>query len=368
MRAGLRVFSALMRNAAVWIDLENSPHVPFFLPWMTRLEREGYTVALTARDLSQTRELLRLHGRDYASIGDHGGGSAWTKARRTVARSLALARWARGSGAALALGHGSRAQCLAAFLAGVPSLTFVDYEFVALRLFGLLAREVYVPDAVSPTVLRRQGVPRRKLVLYTGFKEQVYLDAAVDLRAPVDPPLILVRPPARLAHYHAQASDRLYERLVSRLLAEARDCRVLFLPRYESDRPALEELGAHHEHVEIAREAEDGRALLKAASLVVSGGGTMVREAAVLDVPAASFFGGPLGGVDARLADLGRLTLLRSESDVDHLSLPRRGRLHGNPRSAPLPDTGALRDFLYTRVRRHLRGSSASESKASERS
>src|ERR1019366_7053802 len=34
----------------IWIDLDNSPHVPFFAPIIEELERHGYSVLLTARD------------------------------------------------------------------------------------------------------------------------------------------------------------------------------------------------------------------------------------------------------------------------------------------------------------------------------
>ena len=34
----------------IWIDLDNSPHVPFFRPIVPALRRLGFTVAVTARD------------------------------------------------------------------------------------------------------------------------------------------------------------------------------------------------------------------------------------------------------------------------------------------------------------------------------
>lgn len=336
----------------MWIDLENSPHVPFFLPWIAWLRGEGNRVLLTARDLSQTHELLSLHRLEFTPIGGHAGGGLFGKGLRGVGRALALASWARSRGISLALGHGSRAQVLAAKMLSIPSVTFVDYEFVALRLFGLLCDEVYFPDAVSPDVLSARGIPNARLVSYPGFKEQVYLDPQSDRPIPEAPPLILVRPPARLAHYHSAQSELLYGRLLVRLAEEAAHCRVLFLPRYASDGPEILRLSERHPHFELAREAQDGRALLLRASLVASGGGTMIREAAILGVPAASIFGGPLGGVDRRLHEMHRLHLLRTPAEVDALPLPGRGE----PTTAlPLPSTDRLRAFLRERIAAHLR-------------
>jgi predicted glycosyltransferase len=50
---------------------------------------------------------------------------------------------------------------------------------------------------------------------------------------------------------------------------------------------------------------------------VVSGGGTMNREAAALGVPVYSIFRGKIGAVDQYLSDNGRLTLLESIKDIE---------------------------------------------------
>jgi uncharacterized protein len=62
--------------------------------------------------------------------------------------------------------------------------------------------------------------------------------------------------------------------------------------------------------------------------LVISGGGTMNREAAALGVPVYSIFRGRIGAVDRYLAATGRLTLLESASDVRS-----RIQLVGRPRT-----------------------------------
>lgn len=339
----------------VWIDLENSPHVPFFLPWIEWLRGEGHEIFLTARDLSQTHALLELHRLDFTPVGGHGGGGSARKALRTLGRAVGLARVARARKPALALGHGSRAQVVAARMLGVPSLTFLDYEFVSLRLFGRLCRSVLFPDAVDRALLASRGVPEARLVSYPGFKEQIYLDPRTDRPSPTKPPLVLVRPPARLAHYHTARSESLYRRLVDRLAREGGGCSVLFLPRYAADIEPLRALAREHGHFALPDRPLPVRELILGASLVVSGGGTMVREAAVLGVPSASFFGGPVGGVDAALARAGRLRMLRDEGDVDRLPLPggepaRDGSDAAEPALDPLPDTDRVRDFLRNEV------------------
>src|ERR1700741_3512269 len=57
----------------VWIDLDNSPHVPFFAPIIKELENRGHTVFLTARDFAQVTELAKLMHLRCVTIGRHYG-------------------------------------------------------------------------------------------------------------------------------------------------------------------------------------------------------------------------------------------------------------------------------------------------------
>jgi predicted glycosyltransferase len=68
--------------------------------------------------------------------------------------------------------------------------------------------------------------------------------------------------------------------------------------------------------VHVPRRAVDGRSLVALADLLVSAGGTMNREAAVLGTPVWSMFEGRLGAVDELLVHQGRLRLLRDPQDI----------------------------------------------------
>ena len=46
------------RRMKVWVDMTNSPHVPFFRPLIALLEERGHEVRVSARDFAQTLELL----------------------------------------------------------------------------------------------------------------------------------------------------------------------------------------------------------------------------------------------------------------------------------------------------------------------
>ena len=74
----------------------------------------------------------------------------------------------------------------------------------------------------------------------------------------------------------------------------------------------------------IPEKVYDGLLLIWYADLVVSGGGTMNREAAALGVPVYSIFRGKLGAVDRFLTAAGKLILIESSQDVKRKILLNR--------------------------------------------
>src|SRR5208282_5545597 len=95
--------------------------------------------------------------------------------------------------------------------------------------------------------------------------------------------------------------------------------------------------------VVIPREAVDGLNLLWYSDLVVSGGGTMNREAAALGVPVYSIFRGKSGAVDRHLQSQGRMTLIESIEDVENKILLTPRKMSDLPASGP---RAALREIV----------------------
>ena len=319
----------------IWIDLANSPHVPFFRALAGEFAARGHRVAATAREFAQTLELAEAAGLRPEVVGGHGGGRLSGKAGNLLGRAAALARWARGRGVGLAVGHNSYSQVLAARASGLRSVTLMDYEHQpANHLAFRLASRVVVPEAFPEGALRRCGARPRKVRRYRGIKEDVYLadfepdprfgellrgrfgiDVARDT-------LVVVRPPAREALYH-RFENELFGELLGRLLARE-GVKVLLLARSGAQR---EELAARFPagNLFAPREALDGANLVAAADLVVSAGGTMNREAAALGVPAATVYAGRWAAVDEQLVREGRLRRLGTRADLDALRVEKKG-------------------------------------------
>jgi predicted glycosyltransferase len=74
--------------------------------------------------------------------------------------------------------------------------------------------------------------------------------------------------------------------------------------------------------------------LLKGVDLVVCSGGTILREAAYLGIPAYSILQSRIGGADRHLERIGPVKLLADASQLGRIRLRKRGplvRLDSNP-------------------------------------
>ncbi len=336
-------------GAKIWIDLENTPHIPFFAPIIAALQRKGHTVVLTARDAYQTCEMADLYGMRYDRLGRHYGRHLALKLAGLGIRITQLLPFALREKPDLALNHGARAQTEVCSLLGIPNVLLMDYEHSSSS--GLNKSQWNIFPAV---VADQAGAKGRggKILSYRGIKEDVYVaglrpDPAILPRLGLDPRhlIITVRPPATEAHYHNREAEVLFREFM-RLTAACAEARLVILPRNRRQEVQLRaEFRAAFESGQavIPGGVVDGMNLLWHSDLVVSGGGTMNREAAALGVPVYSIFRGTIGAVDRHLAATGRLTLVESVGDVAaKIQLVRRDR------SRP-PDQGsreALDDIL----------------------
>ena len=207
-----------------------------------------------------------------------------------------------------------------------------DYEFVQdLVLFRpgwMIVPEIIPDDAV--------GSWKDHLLKYPGIKEDVYVpffkpDPAVREHLGLShiDLVVTIRPPANEAHYHRPESDELFLAVIKRLSSQP-DVRMVVLPRNSRQDIQVRQLWPEllfSGKMIIPEQVVDGLNLIWFSDLVVSGGGTMNREAAALGVPVYSIFRGKIGAVDHYLAEQGRLILIEKVEDISNkIKLARRDR------------------------------------------
>jgi hypothetical protein len=328
--ATLGANKASSEKKTIWVDLDNSPHVPFFRPIINELKGRGYSVLSTARNCFQVGGLAEQMNVSCKAIGRHYGKNRFMKLLGLGIRTLQLVPLAIRNRPQLAVSHGSRSQLVAAKLLGIPTLQIVDYEFAKIWMFVR-------PDWVmTPSMIPSEsiGLESDRVLKYPGIKEDVYVPSFIpndairsELGMSSDEILVTIRPPASEAHYHNPKSDSLFQATVDHLAAIGA-ARMVVLPRTERQaeeiRKSWPELCSKRKLI-LPGKVLDGLNLIWNSDLVISGGGTMNREAAALGIPVYSIFRGKIGAVDTFLAKNGRMILIESPEDLrSKLQVSRR--------------------------------------------
>jgi len=301
---------------------------------MRELENRGFEILLTARDTYQVCDLLKFHKLSCKVVGWHYGKNKLLKVLGNCLRTAQLLPMAAKVRPDLALSHGSRAQILTGAVLRIPTIMMHDYEHSTKTGF-VEPNWTLTPEVIPNTMMNgKRGRP----LTYPGLKADDYIpqfqpDPSILEALGISPDEIVVtlRPPATEAHYHNKEADELFVAVLE-LFSAHPDVRAVTLPRSARQGAELKQRWADlimSGRMIIPSSPVNGLNLIWFSDLVVSGGGTMNREAAALEIPVYSIFRGKIGAVDRYLANSGRLTLLESVEDV-------RTKIQLNRREKPL--------------------------------
>ena len=335
----------------IWIDLANSPHVLFFKPIIHELESKGHNVFVTHRDFAQTTKLCDIFNINSTKIGIHGGQGVIHKIRNTLGRALQLRKFAKGKRIDVAVSHNSYAHCIAAKMLGIRYITMMDYEYQPANHINFrLSDEILVPFTFELKDVQKYGASKRKLIKYPGIKEEVYLwefERNSNFWGTEFPELennkimCTIRPPATMAAYH-NFENPLFDDLLCFLLTH-KNLQVVFFPRTAAQSQKYASL---FPNLYIAAKTVDGSQLIANSDLVISAGGTMNREAAVLGTPAYTIYAGKMGSVDTFLNKQGKIKIIENEDDFKEIQLIKR-----DPQMKTV--TKKVFNFIVNRITEH---------------
>ncbi len=275
----------------------------------------------TSRDFGKLYDLADMFQIKHTKISHHYGKNKFLKVCGLIIRSIHLILFIRRIKPNLALNHGSRTQTLAAKLLKIKCITAIDYEYTQSLPF------VCPTLTLLPQVLYNKSVhgDSKDTIGYPGIKEDVYIrnyipDERVmkDLRLNSGGIVVTIRPPATEAHYHNKQSDEFFNEIV-KFLSKNNSAQIIILPR--TNKQEISILNKYNNFISdgkiiIPQQAYNGLDVIWFSDLVISGGGTMIREATALGVPAYSFFQGKIGAVDEYLSKIGKLVLLKKIEEI----------------------------------------------------
>ena len=266
-------------------------------------------------------------------FGTHGGKSIFQKGGKFVGRTWDLLRWARGKKIDLVVVHNSQEPLVVARILQIKGVTLMDYEHhPGNHLSFRTAQKVIVPESFPDEFLRKFGVSEEKSVGFGASKKMFICrishpmrnSKANSARLGIFPEniLVVVRPHAPEALYHRQFSNEMLDELLDKFSADE-NVKIILLPRKKYQGAELRRKHPQS-NIIIPERVLDGANLLAAADLVISGGGTMNREAAALGVPTATIFAGRTAAIDEYLFSEYRLQKIESAADLEKIKLEKK--------------------------------------------
>ncbi len=274
----------------IWVDITNLPHVLFFKEFI-----ESHETLVTSRDFEDLNALLDSHGIEYTSVGRHGGRSPEEKLIESSKRVEKLASVVSGE-IDVAISKQSVELPRVAFGLGIPVMQFIDNEYAEKqnKIVLPLCRRIIVPEALQADRLIAQGATESQILrVNCTFEAPQIKNFKPDPDVPKTHGLedyVIIRPEPYMASYFEgrEITTELIERLRGKF-------QIVVLPR-----------GDEKYNAKTLRNA-DSLSLMYYARAVLSGGGTMTREAALLGTPAISYYPQDLLGVDRFLIEKGLL-------------------------------------------------------------
>ena len=301
----------MTKKKTIWFDITNVPHVNFLLPIIRKYEQE-FDMVFSLRDFAETKGLFEKRiGKPYVEAGQHQGGNKLKKLLGLIKRIVALHKQVPDFDIKISVGGDSSSPV--AWRRRKMAVTFDDNETSPNWMYAPFTNLAFWPKVINPAILKKQGFTKN-LYQYNGYKEDFYLadyqpNPAFLEQLPFEH-YVVVRPENIKASY-VEGRQSIVPELLKAL--DAQGYNILFLPRYESDKDYAKGI----KNIHIPKEAVNGLDACYYADAILTGAGTMAREAACLGVPSVSFFAGAhLLAVDQSLVDAGKMFYSRDVQQI----------------------------------------------------
>jgi len=295
----------------IWIDFTNTPHVNVLVPIIRKLKLE-HEIIVTARDFSETIPLLINNGINPLNIGNYKGKSRINKVIGLGRRIFELYRKLPYFDISFSLG-GNYTSTVSR-LRRKPSIVFSDNDISFKGLSYRFGTYYIFPSYFnSANLIKRYAIKEENIFKFNGFKEDIYLADFVPDENFLDilpfRDFITIRPENLKASYVPKNSVT----IVPELFKVFKDENILFLPRYKEER----EYANGYSNIFIPDGPLNGLDVCHYTKAMLTGAGTFAREAALLGIPAVSFFPGKeFLNVDKIMQEKGWEYKSRNQNDI----------------------------------------------------
>lgn len=289
----------------IWIDIQAPPDVQFFRPFISEFSKDN-NIYVTARDYSETVGLLRAFGIEHKIIGTEHSRNNIIKAFNTIERTIRLyIKTKRLFKYDVCFSLGNLHSIYVSKLRKKKVINFMDNElglkgtgskrsvldFGVVKSQTLLADFIIVPAAFPVKALVADGMDEDRIFKFDGYKEDIYLadfvpNPSTREKIPFDD-FVVIRPESHAIYKDKMPS--LVPELTGKLTKEGLN--IVYLPRIPRDFELIKNI-RDSKKIFVPEQPLNGLDLCYYSQAVLSGSGTLTREAACMGKKAISFFPG----------------------------------------------------------------------------
>jgi len=306
----------MLQGKRIWIDLEHQKAAVMLKPLIDMFYINNVDLFITARDMGNNWEVIRELGLRPEWIGKHGGAILAGKLAASIERMKGLLPAVGNFKPDLVLTFSSVEAIRIAFGLGVPSVSFNDEprSTAVARLTLPLASMVIVPRCVPEQLYLDLGASRARMRRYDGIDEIAWISRF----KPGDHVLagvgvekgkyVVIRTEMTHASYLSSTMRPEESRIIDFLPQLVKACpgyKFIVIPRIDTQFEHLRHQFVHLNNVVVTNYVACLQDVMFYSALVMSGGGTIARESALMGVPTIEFFPGETAPQEHFLIDNG---------------------------------------------------------------
>jgi len=315
----------------IWVDIINPSHALFFNSLLDDFNSDNFFI--TVRDRAETFGLVKSFGMKGIVIGrDYRDG--FNKSLNMIWRTFLLYSKVRAFDYALSFENGM--SVAVSKFRGKKSILLCDNDLKFFQKGNFIqdletkiksmAEYIIVPKTCYET-FKKYVKDKEKIIPYNGFKEDIYIanfDPDPNFKDKIPFKSFVVLRPEALGSFYVDEKQSLVPNLLK--LFNRENINVIYLPREKEDFDYAKEFDVY-----IPINPLNGLDLCYYADVVLTGSGTMAREAACLGKPSVSFFPGKkLLSVDKKLVEEKKMFHSRDPEEITDYVLSNKAKSSGS--------------------------------------
>jgi len=313
----------------ILVDILTPKQVLFLGELSNRLEDEGHKVTRVTRKFHETLQLLRMKKMKAIVIGAYRS-TLEGKLQESLTRTRRIAGLINSVGVDLVVAFPSVEAARSAYGLSIPFYCISDspHAEAVSRLTIPLSTRLFSPAIIPKDDWTQYGISLSKIKQYNALDPYVWIrDVKPDQRElerhglRTESKIVTLRLEESFAAYLMNRNGdwrNLGLRIVQELSRNQCKARIVVLPRYSQHMTQFKRL---RKNVTIPKTVIGGASLLASTSVFIGGGGTMTAEAAMMGVPAISYFPAGPTRVESFLQEKGLLTRLTDPTSIAEQTL-----------------------------------------------